>query len=871
MSIRDYTDASLFGISLTTYRDKDIGPDAVSYFPYECEIAALSVLFFRTTVYQRHERVFLRWLFAILLAALAYFKKNYELIMAVEIFSYAVAYLLNRYRTRSAVGISTTLLWIAACAGLSLSFCHWTAIGDLGHALALVTPKWIISVLSHLFPVAEMNDAYSIMEAFANPQVLQKQIYHLLFVTFHIQVGMGYLGIDFLTKEQHRRNLLIRMDVQSQSEAEDAAHGKVHNADKNVKIERARRFQKGAAPFILFAALPYMFQIIAYGNVNKFAFCCLKQDLHRTIRVNQVFDHDSHLTALATESATSPESYASSMSNVASTVYEFLNRKLFSLPKVLLLPGVMMRQPMLVVSVFPFIFLSDWIKANCVSFMTRKVEELQKELQTLRAVRSKIEAFDIKNAELLQRSGKGSTQFTQKRWQELTVKIQSRVVLSDLISRSKGFFSFIQRNFVFNVLIDCALANLIAVGKIVSSEIFVFSRAIEDAVDMVLMRSRGEAELARMMTEIDKLNDLKKIWEKSKSKMQLRCILSPPGQHNIVLRNLHYSRGTASVRADHVELPPGIYALTGSNGSGKSTLFRVLMSCDTNERPIDLPDSINLLTPMEPLMEEDDFIREVCCEAAQDDDDDVDDSNTTLNHDQFHRKSMSIDVSGEIETIADNLKQSLPRNVVPKLSITMPSSHVVEISQNFYWPLYTRPLDWIYQEHILDTYSGKEAQSRARKVAELLYKLEFVQPAKLSEGEEATLTNPERFSATVRERTVQGIISTLQDEKQDWFGDLSGGQKSKVELVRKVFLHNQCPDVLLIDETMAPLDPSSKALVMGNLKEFCKGSIIIVIYHTDVGQGREIDGQQYECVPSNGFFHKNIHLENGAIHVRDTC
>lgn len=266
------------------------------------------------------------------------------------------------------------------------------------------------------------------------------------------------------------------------------------------------------------------------------------------------------------------------MDNVISTVYDIWNRKLFSLPKVLLLPGVMARQPMLIVTVFPFIFLSDYLKAGIVSFLTTKIELLQKEIQEHSSIRSKVEAFDIKNAELLQRSGQGATEFTRRRWEELTVKVQNRMVVSDLMSRSKDFFAFIQRNFVFSVLVDCALANLIAVGKIVSTEIFVFSRAIEDAVDMALTRSRAEAELARMATEIDRLESLVSVWETSKSKKQLHCHLpSADANHrSIVFRNLHYSRGTASVRADHVEILPGVYALTGANGSGKSTLFRVM-------------------------------------------------------------------------------------------------------------------------------------------------------------------------------------------------------------------------------------------------------------------------------------------------------
>ena len=42
------------------------------------------------------------------------------------------------------------------------------------------------------------------------------------------------------------------------------------------------------------------------------------------------------------------------------------------------------------------------------------------------------------------------------------------------------------------------------------------------------------------------------------------------------------------------------------------------------------------------------------------------------------------------------------------------------------------------------------------------------------------------------------LLKILQEEREDWFSELSGGQKSKVELVRKVFLREHCPSVLLI-------------------------------------------------------------------------
>lgn len=67
------------------------------------------------------------------------------------------------------------------------------------------------------------------------------------------------------------------------------------------------------------------------------------------------------------------------MDNVVSTTYDIINRKLFSLPKLLLLPGIMMKQPMLFIRVFPLILAADKFKAMLVASMTTEIERLNKQ------------------------------------------------------------------------------------------------------------------------------------------------------------------------------------------------------------------------------------------------------------------------------------------------------------------------------------------------------------------------------------------------------------------------------------------------------------------------------------------------------------
>ena len=557
------------------------------------------------------------------------------------------------------------------------------------------------------------------------------------------------------------------------------------------------------------------------------------------------------------------------MDTIVTTTYDIFNRKIFSLPKIALLPMVMAKQPMMIAQIFPIIFATDWLKGKAISYMTHRIEELEKDVQELNAVRSKVEQFDMKNSELLQRAGPGAIDFTKWRWQDMTVRIQMKMVVSSLVTRTKGFFSFIQRNFVFSVLVDCALAELMAAGKLVAAEIFVFSRAIEDFIDMVLMRSRSEAELARMMTQIDNLKELSEVWDAAEQRNLLPCNLGTknhgddPSEPLVVFKNLLYSRGTAVVQINHIELPAGVYALTGGNGSGKSTLFRVIMSCNTNDRPIDIPPSILLSMPAEEMLAEGDVIEGETSDGVIEED--------------------VVKVTDSL-TKTDRLLSS--EDIASQFSISMPSSSVVEISQTFYWPLYSKPIDWIYQHSSAETITEKQMQDRRQRVAELLYSLEFSQSLESEEDIAGNDSVTDSRKLSVEEPDSNGIVTSstsgdtiarimdeLEEEKEDWFNDLSGGQKSKVELVRKVFLMDECPHVLLIDETMAPLDPRSKSLVMAKIKSFCAGSVVLVIYHTDVGRDKESEesGEVIECVPSNDFFDGNIHVEDKMMHLRPVC
>lgn len=238
--------------------------------------------------------------------------------------------------------------------------------------------------IGYLLPVKEFISAHDIIAEFVNPTELYSKARHLLFVTFHIQVGMGYLGISFLQAEQSRKNALVKIEEDMKKDAkEEETKTSKPNGNKEDHDPSAK-FRKSAGSFIFFIALPYMIQIVFYGGMNMYAFHCFRDDIHRTIRLNDLFANDgSRFVATATSKGSnlSPESYAANSETVVTTVYNMFNRNLFSLPKLMLIPGIVAKQPMMVLKITPLILLSDWMKSTIVAVITTETERVNKEVK----------------------------------------------------------------------------------------------------------------------------------------------------------------------------------------------------------------------------------------------------------------------------------------------------------------------------------------------------------------------------------------------------------------------------------------------------------------------------------------------------------
>ena len=86
-------------------------------------------------------------------------------------------------------------------------------------------------------------------------------------------------------------------------------------------------------------------------------------------------------TAASNAANLAPGDYAGRAETVVTTVYDMVNSNLFSLPKLMLVSGIVAKQPMLLLKITPLILLSDWIKSTIIETITTKVERVTKEVK----------------------------------------------------------------------------------------------------------------------------------------------------------------------------------------------------------------------------------------------------------------------------------------------------------------------------------------------------------------------------------------------------------------------------------------------------------------------------------------------------------
>jgi len=214
-----------------------------------------------------------------------------------------------------------------------------------------------------------------------------------------------------------------------------------------------------------------------------------------------------------------------------------------------------------------------------------------------------------------------------------------------VVEQSRRYLEWLYWSDILKVSIEVLLAALLEGGTMTVGEVWVNSRVLEDAMDILMSRARVEADLSSIATDVDKLTTLSAAWQpeniiplasegtvsqednaqsaSAKASLvsltrRVPCATAPtsceqsndddqrgsgptsvvPGELRLPA-GLGFQRGGTVVRVGKqgiaLKANGAIVAVTGANGSGKSTTFALLAAAECASQPVDLPESIRLL------------------------------------------------------------------------------------------------------------------------------------------------------------------------------------------------------------------------------------------------------------------------------------
>ena len=136
---------------------------------------------------------------------------------------------------------------------------------------------------------------------------------------------------------------------------------------------------------------------------------------------------------------------------------------------------------------------------------------------------------------------------------------------------------------------------------------------------------------------------------------------------------------------------------------------------------------------------------------------------------------------------------------------------------------------------------GRDIWNEPKKISEIRYRVGLVMQYPEYQLFEETVekdiayapTNMGLEPAEIKERVMEAVV--FAGVEKDWLEkspfDLSGGQKRRVALAGILAMR---PEVLVLDEPAAGLDPRGKKMILGGIREYQRktGSTVVIVSHS---------------------------------------
>lgn len=407
-------------------------------------------------------------------------------------------------------------------------------------------------VMDQLFTPDHFKKSYNAIAQFIKPEKLNPELIKHYITMLNMQIGMGFYGNYLLTKVQEKTNLFSTIDK--------GQH------DKFISFAYISAKYVGIA--ICYTAVRTLVDGINTYHINQLA-SSIQNDIrndHLTTKENFIlFSKTNHTT----------QTYLGDIKTILNSNNDILLWTSFGIAKLSKIDSLNLESYLGIGSIVAI----DYFVNNFFQLLITEMQEFSERETKCSSEFVKINEHDKEYAVTILQ--KNALNYTRNEWDISQECEQSNSLRNTVLGSSiNALIGFYNQDVLYPIL-HILVAHMSTKGIISLGELFLYTRTLQTFVEVILFKSKNQAEFSKITSAIDRLNELSTHLNSAEDSISEIYYYTDEVRDSLLIRDLEFTRGnkeqTTRVFIEKLELFIGkFYAVTGANGSGKSSFTTLL-------------------------------------------------------------------------------------------------------------------------------------------------------------------------------------------------------------------------------------------------------------------------------------------------------
>lgn len=407
-------------------------------------------------------------------------------------------------------------------------------------------------ILDQLFTPDHFKNSYNAIAQFIEPETLNPELIKHYITMLNMQIGMGFYGNYLLTKVQEKTNLFATIG-EGQS-------------------NKFRKFAYLSAKYVGIAICYTTVRTLVDG-INTYHDNKLTSSIQNDIRNNHFTTKENFILFSKTNHTT--QTYLGDIKIILNSNNNVLLWTSFGIAKLSKINSLNLESYLGIGSIVAV----DYCVNNLFQLLITEMQKFSERETKCSSEFVKINEHDKEYAvTILQRN---ALNYTRNEW-DVSQECEQYNSLGNTVlgSSINALIGFYNQDILYPIL-HILVAHMSVKGIIDVGELFLYTRTLQTFVEVILFKSKNQAEFSKIDLSINRLNELSTHLNLAEDTISEVYFHADEVRDSLLIENLEFTRGNKEqvtrVFIENLEIFIGkFYAVTGANGSGKSSFTTLL-------------------------------------------------------------------------------------------------------------------------------------------------------------------------------------------------------------------------------------------------------------------------------------------------------